>query len=43
MQITVAHQEDQSEAPPMRSGWWLVPSILTGATIWGMVIAALAG
>ncbi|MES2542350.1 MAG: hypothetical protein V4720_04720 [Pseudomonadota bacterium] len=41
MQITDARQKDLSESAQMRSGWWLVPSVLGGAVTWGTIIAAL--
>jgi hypothetical protein len=43
MQITEARQTSKADAPQMRSGWWLVPSLLCGTAIWGGIINALVG
>lgn len=43
MQITDARQKKQSQAPQLRSCWWLLPSVLGGATTWGTIVAALVG
>ena len=43
MQISQTRPAARTEAPPMRGGWWLLPSVLSGAAIWGMIIVALVG
>ena len=43
MQTTKAHQKQRSEFAQMRSGWWLLPSVLGGAVTWGTIISALVG
>jgi hypothetical protein len=43
MTITESCENAQSEATQMRSGWWLLPSLLCGAAIWGKVIVTLVG
>ncbi|HLQ20644.1 MAG TPA: hypothetical protein VK146_16855 [Tabrizicola sp.] len=43
MQITETCRTGQRDTPHLRQGWWLVPSALCGATIWGLMIAAIVG
>jgi hypothetical protein len=43
MQITQARQTRQERVAQTRSGWWLVPSFLCGAAIWGGILVALVG
>ncbi len=42
MQITETRRKEQSPRQA-HSGWWLLPSYVAGAPIWGMVLVALLG